>query len=633
MKAIVLNTFSIQAIAPSFNTSYLVALLKKHGINDVKQIDINQLVWNTFYSSDFISKLEYNAELSSKNINPYCRLTPKQFLSVKAHAISNIEDALRIMKGEEFYQFHKLIWAQKIFYDVSLLICHTSGTFFTSHLPYWAKVGFNVSDVEQIYEIAQNDKTNPLIGILNEKLIPLIIKENPSIILVDIMFPWDIIPALTLNILLKKGLPQIHINYAGQGFDEFCFSRIKEKLTNDIRFFFGFDSIFLYRNDNGIIDIFNNFDKQDFSSIENLAYIENNKIKLNTINNSSTLNHSIVSDYDDIDFKAYISPKPILIDRLSYRCFWGRCSYCSINSNKIYGTNIAIEHMINKIDKFEEMYGVKHFWFLDEGCTPESAVTFAKELIKNEKKIVWSLRTRIDENLTYERLDILRQSGLRELWIGLEHVNTRILTKMNKTTAPDRYPYIATRILQDASSIGIGLHFCHILGFPSETDSDRREIIEFYKKNYSHITKKPFFCTFNVFGLMKNSDMYRYPEKYGITSISDTPNGYHMISVPYKTTWNDQTCEQNNFANLQKWANKYTRTLVKTKILDYFWFTIADTPYELLLKEYYNHNPFLKKIKLKYTVFLGVFFVFAGKSKIADKVLYWVERRIFLQHK
>lgn len=55
------------------------------------------------------------------------------------------------------------------------------------------------------------------------------------------------------------------------------------------------------------------------------------------------------------------------------------------------------------------------------------------------------------------------------------------------------------------------------------------------------INQKPFFTTFNVFGLMLDSPMYEKPDQFGIIETHDDDTKFNMIQVPYKTIYDDDT--------------------------------------------------------------------------------------------
>lgn len=592
MKTIIVNTFSFISMFPSYNTAYIQGLLKKNN-EESKNIDINQIIWNELLSKEFISNLKFNSDINKIQKCPLCSysiLSKESFDLLKEEILQNIDDVISIFRSNEIYIFEKLKFAYTCVHKLQCLIYASFGTFFTFHMPYWAGLGFECSDVEAIYKIASDIEKNPLIEIIEKKVVPIIRQNEVHFIIEDIMFPWDIIPALTFNKIIKKEFPNVHINYAGLGFDEFSFSRIKQGLISNSKLFFLFDSIFIYRNEKGIVELLRG-EKMD--EIDNLYYINNGDVITNRLNESILNDKNIIPIYDDIDFNKFFVPEKIVIDRLTYKCFWSKCNFCSINSNKFVLQKGNLDEHVQRVVQIYNKYGVNNFWFLDEACPIKYAESFASKICESGISIYWSLRTRIDKRIKKDVLIHLYNSGLRELWLGLEHVNYRILELMNKSDFNMDYGNIASKILKDASDIGIGIHFCHIVGFPSETDEEREDILNFYKRNLTSLKRMPFFTTFNVFGLMYESVMYKNPKKFGLYNIKPDDNTFFMIKVPYNSKYNDETCNPVNMIKLGLWISKYTDAIVPSKGLQAIWNSISDSPMELLLKKHYRYNPFI----------------------------------------
>lgn len=591
---LVLNTFSVLSTFPSFNTAYVTALMKKSRLK-VLNYDINQKIWTTLLSGEYLASLKYNKDILKNWSCPFCEnLNEHDYHKLQYKVVKEVDDAIFRLRHYEFNNINDLAEIHRVLYQSKVLNYNSCGTFFTTHMPYWNTIGFNVSNVDDIYRIAKDSQSNPLVNITKTEILPFIKDGNFDIIMMDIMFPWDIIPALTFSILVKEEMPSIHITYAGQGFDEFCFSRILDKLQKDKKFYFGFDSIFVYKNDKGIAKLVTRIrQRKDLSGIDNLYFIDRDgEIHTNILTNKYGHNHNICPNYEDIDFNQYLIPERVIIDRLSYRCYWSKCSFCSINSNKSVCTQIDLNKLVQRIKYLANKYQVENIWFLDEACKPQFARQFA-ELLENENiDIYWSLRTRIDPGWDKKTLAYLYQHGLRELWIGLEHVSRRMLTLMNKSNDAEIYPTLASQILNNATSLGIGLHFCHILGFPSETDEDRQQILDFYHENKDFIKRMPFFATFNVFGLMHGSEMYKKPHKFGITEIQERDSGYYIVSIPYKTIYEDSTNKRTSITCLNKWSTLYIKELIDDISKMSLWRDISDTPFELLLKKKLLHNPF-----------------------------------------
>ena len=87
--------------------------------------------------------------------------------------------------------------------------------------------------------------------------------------------------------------------------------------------------------------------------------------------------------------------------------------------------------------------------------------------------------------------------------------------------------------------------------------------------------------------------MISQPEKYGIIDILDSAKMFLMMKVPYKTIYGDDTDNPSIIKNLQDWSVKYLQSIVSKQSLLPLWLSIADTPYEFLLKKHYRFNPFV----------------------------------------
>lgn len=598
IKAVTINSFSFQATVPPYNTAYLTGYLKENEV-PVHQIDVNLIIWETLLSKEFVESATYNHKIIDKLECPFAPvLKEDEFNELKISVLLNLDDAVCVVKSDLCYNFEKFCWAQKVLFETQIIIYHCYGTFFTTHLPYWGNgIGFNYHDSNNIYEVATNKEINPLIDIYKKKLIPKIKEISPEFVFVEIMFPFDIMGALTLNILLKEHLPDVHLNYPGISFDEFNFSRIKDQLNKRMDLMFGFDSVFIYRNDPGILQLIKGLPQKTISHIENLAYKSDEQVEMNSHNTAIRYNEMIMPDYSDLNLERYFVPENVFIDRLSTKCFWSKCSFCSINAHKGEGQLHSIDITIERIKKLKSTYKTKYFWFLDEACPIEHAIKFANRILQDKVDIIWSLRTRIDKELSKDSLKLLYKSGLRELWIGLEHVNEEIITKMNKTNHPELYKEHASKLLQDASDVGIGVHFCHIFGFPSETADNRKEILEFYKSNLTSLRKAPFFATFNVFGLAVDSPIYNEPNKYGITEVKHPDNLFAITQAAYTTKWNDQTSNPEVLAEIDSFCNELMKVLTVDPSIEPIWYVVSDSPYELLFKSNLQTNPFLSQPK------------------------------------
>lgn len=596
MNTLIINGFTMFPVQPPPSTAYLCGLLRKNRVK-TKQLDVGIELWDYFLSAEYLAQLVFRPECLVNSPCPYVtKINSRKFNDLKKYVVMNIERAKMVLRDKnEFFDFDKLSWAFGVIFQAQSLIYYQYGTLITNHLTYWPYIGFEVNSLEKIYHLSSNPDLNPFINAMEEVILPILNEVKPDLIFVDILFPWEIIMALTLNQMIKKHFPLVHINFAGQGFDEFSFSRLRNRIEHDQRLFFGFDSLFLYRNDMGVVELVQSLGKnnnESLSSITNLSYIDENKVTINKplVKKFKHID-GILPDYDDLPLKKYFTPTLVFADKLSSRCFWAKCSFCSINTDKEERHEISLEESLKKFEYYNKRYDCNHLFLLDEACTPEYMDKFASKILEKKMDLVWSIRTRIDDRLDYSLLKKIHSAGCRELWIGLEAVSPELLKVMNKTEEPDAYAGIAARIMSDCNEIGIGIHFCLMFGFPSENDVHRQQVIDYFNSNRRRFNKMPIFSTLNNFSLMYDSYIYNHPDEFNISLAKEDTDNFNMISVPYQIKGENEQEKQKRNKKIDDCMNSLLKIFVQDEAMILTWLNISDSPYELLVKEHCNQKP------------------------------------------
>lgn len=609
-KNLILNNFGFFPSLPPYSTSYISGLLRGNGLH-VKHIDSSLILWEKMLSNDYLKNLTFIEERVKENPLPFCPpLQERTFDVMKNNVATNIESALDVFKKKElFYDIDKLLWACHLVFQAQQLIYHNYGTFITNKIIFWPKLGIDVNSIQHIYKYSSDRTHNPLIPLIESELLPIIKEYSPDVIGIDIIFPWEIIQALTITTLIKKHFPNIHLNLLGYGFDEFCYSRIADRLKSNDKLFFGFDSIFMVKNDDELAHFYSldNFSAESLRTVKSLAFKENDCIEMNGPLQEGRINYDIIPDYTDLPLDRYFTPELTFVEKLSSKCYWSKCSYCNINSYKNHSQETPIKTFMRRIKNYSENYGCTRLFILDEAVRPEMAEELAKELMAEKIDLIWSIRTRVDEEYNRDRLQLLHNAGCRELWIGLEAVSPRLLKEMNKTDHPDKYASVATQIMKDSSEIGIGLHFCLILGFPTEQEADRKELYLFFERNHKFISKIPFFATFNFFNLNSGTDVYANYEKYDISEIIEHDDIFGMINIPFKLK-NSTMSTKEREEKIEFFADTLTDIFVKNDMMKLLWFFAAESPWELLLKSHFSQeNPFQKSPRLADRAFVKIY--------------------------
>lgn len=579
---------------PPNSTSKVCNLLKKNTDLKVYHKDLSLTIWKILLSKDFLSRCELHEERLHYSEVGFCEKVSKgKFKAIQTNVLENIEEAKRVLKDKQlFADMDTLSWAINVIAQAQQIIYNTYGTLIHNKMIFWPEINANTNDIEKVYQYSTDYEHNPLIEVMEHNIIQELVQLKPDIIGIDILFPWEIVQVVTLNHLIKKYLPKVHINYIGFGFDEFCYSRIADNLTDNKRLMLGFDSVFLVRNDRALMQLYAN-PTSDKNLLESIAFYTNEgEIQVNGPLYEAVIDQSVIPDYSGLDLKEYFSPEVVFTDKLSNKCFWNKCTFCNINKFKSERCEISIEEYLKQVEIYMNRYGCSNLFLLDEAATPSLVKKFAKGILKKGLKFTWSIRTRIDKGYDEELIQLMYEAGCREMWIGFEAASPSVLKSMNKTENPDEYLETATKEMQRCQKYGIGLHFCLILGFPNEVESDRQLLKKFFVTNRKYISRVPFFVTFNCFNLNSETYIYDHYKDFGIREVQYNPAHFNMINIPFireDTKKLQSELEEELEPFCDELADVFVRKL-ENKLL---WFTIADSCWEMLFKKYNNDgNPF-----------------------------------------
>ncbi|MFO1444863.1 radical SAM protein [Bacillus sp. Bva_UNVM-123] len=598
MECLILNSFEYFPTQPPINTPFITAFLKKNGIK-CTQLDLNIEVWDYLLSPSLIKELTYNSEYAK-----YCEkvhvpnMNYEEFTDKKKYLLSSIDTIKSYYQDKKiFYDTYALAWANERIREFQYLFYYSNGilldNLYTTY-SFYDELHFSFSGMNNF---SCDNQKNPFIGIFEDILSAKLKDSVPPVILIEALYAVQFPHLATLTKVLKKLYPNSHICFSGFGFDQLVFARIKHSLKSNPLAFLGFDSIFMVRNDHALLTLVNNI----------LSGIEINTIPSLAVNCKSTDNiinekplfeqytkQKVVPDYEDIEFNRYFSPHRVIIERYSNRCYWYQCAYCSINAFKGRNVSLTKDEFLQRINTYYEKYEVKHLFLLDEAATPEQASEIAECFGKSTYDFTWSLRTRIDKGLDRKTLQFMYDTGCRELWMGLESPSPAVLTLMNKTKDPVDYINQLRRIIQMASEIGIGLHFCLLFGFPGETLEDHAITLNFFKDEYESLKRIPCFISFNVFLLTPFSKVWKKPELYNIKINDASEDRCCMEDIEFSVNYQTDSERKKYFESINDTILEISKILSPNKKYLNLWNAITDSCLELLFKEHFQtYNPFI----------------------------------------
>jgi radical SAM superfamily enzyme YgiQ (UPF0313 family) len=206
-----------------------------------------------------------------------------------------------------------------------------------------------------------------------------------------------------------------------------------------------------------------------------------------------------------------------------------RCSFC-VYPQTFTGRKFrlrSIEDVVGEIKYVEKAFPeAKSVFFEDDTLTAgkKRCLEFAGAVIESGVTIPWVANSRID--LDFETMSKMKASGCRELCVGFESGDQKVLDDMGKGTRLERM----FRFMADARKAGILIHGCFMIGFPGEDWDGAMKTIDLA------IRLNPDTVQFYPIMVYPGTEAYEeYKEKGWLTSQNFrewiTPEGLHNCVV------------------------------------------------------------------------------------------------------
>ena len=184
-----------------------------------------------------------------------------------------------------------------------------------------------------------------------------------------------------------------------------------------------------------------------------------------------------MSKYSAVDFKGSRSVSFMTSRGCPYACKF--CANATLHKSIRIG--MSIPSIISKIEMLQEKYDYNIFLFLDENTSAGPA--HFRELIKAlnglKRKIIWAttgIRADMIARLDDEDLKNLWDSGCRAMDIGVESGSDRVLKYINKAETKEIMGFANKKL----AKYPIILKYTFIIGYPTETDEEMEETVDFY---------------------------------------------------------------------------------------------------------------------------------------------------------
>ena len=316
-----------------------------------------------------------------------------------------------------------------------------------------------------------------------------------------------------LAALLKNIYKDVSIVMGGSCADYFMNSHYYQK--KDVFSFF--DYVMVGEGETSLYSLYKCLNENgDISEVTNLAFVD----KENRVRYSEQILEDVttlpVPDYSDLSLKEYLSPYLILPYQASRGCHYGYCAFC--NHDEKYRHNYRMKpanKVVGDLLKLIKRYEVWNFQFVDEAIRPDHFQEIIGEMEKHNEfcNTKWFYYSRVSFKYNEELLKRAKKVGCEMVMFGVETYNQRLLDFIKKGISVKTTKYC----LDLFHRCGIKTYEWLMCNLPSETIEEMREDFNDVKKYWDNVDN----IGIGLFMLENNTDMYKEPEAYNITSVND----------------------------------------------------------------------------------------------------------------
>ena len=545
---------------PYLSTPYLTAFLQDKGWQ-VSQRDFNIESYDNFLSSPLLRQAEEMMRQRQHSLKGQGSLSIKEKshldvlsmgLKFSDKIIDSVEEAKSVMRTpDRFFDFSAYQQADMVIKSALKLISDAYSPAILSLSTFESGTRAEES-TEKAHETTRDTATNPFINLYENVLIPTENWQEYDVVGISIVGISQIIPGLTLARLLKEKYPHIHITLGGP-----IFSVNAGQLIGHPEFFEDFcHSVVTFEGEEPMHRLLSALKAGDsLYTVPNLLHEDSGNVVQNKERVELRFEDLPNPVFDGLPMDKYLSPYPIIPVLQSRGCYWGKCTFCT--HSFVYGHRYGkqkTQAMVDELENLMKKYNTKYFTFSDEAVSPHSLNDVSEEMIERGIEIcslaLLKFEKVMDENLFLK----MKKAGFKFLMFGLESANDRVLALIEKGTTQE----VERDVLIKSHNAGIWNHSFLFFGFPTETQAEAQETIDFLRNNLQSIHSfGP-----GVFLLNRDSSCYQFPEKFSIEKIIEDPDRNIAMNLDFiakKGMTREEAVEMND--TCIRMAEKYFESL------------------------------------------------------------------------
>ena len=281
----------------------------------------------------------------------------------------------------------------------------------------------------------------------------------------------DLVNAMEACRMVRELCPKLPIVWGGHHARQVPDQILKED--------FG-DYVFTGQAEYSFVELVKTFEtKKEPVGIDGLVYLRNGNMAGNALAPVIDFGYDIFPAYHLLDIEKYRSPNNIAAYFSSQGCPH-RCSFCtasdfSYSSRSIQQTEQEINHIVNELG-FRSLFFKDGTFFVSK----KRVLAIAQMLTEFSPEVKWKAGARANSLLEYspEEMGLLRDSGLRSVFFGIESGSQQVLNTMSKKIVPEH----AVRSAQLSVEYCFEFYASLMFATPGETLEDLKQTISLIRK-------------------------------------------------------------------------------------------------------------------------------------------------------
>ncbi|WP_211665444.1 B12-binding domain-containing radical SAM protein [Leucothrix arctica] len=376
---------------------------------------------------------------------------------------------------------------------------------------------------DELYAIL-NGEVGLVEATLQHLLINHLEDEQPDVLGITVPFPGNMLGALQMARACREHSPNTRIVLGGG------YVNTELRSLRDPRIFEFVDYIILDDGEQPLLTLFDHL-KNDTptANLHRTFFLENGQVQYQRQSDLPDIPHGEIGTpvYQGLPLESYLSLCEMLNPMhriwsdgrwnkltMAHGCYWTQCSFCDIGLDYIgrydeAGADIIVERM----EKLIAETGQTGFHFVDEAAPPKVMFAMAKKIIEKGLTVTWWGNIRFEKTFTPERCQLLADSGCVAISGGLEVASDRLLKLMKKGVTVEQ----VARVTKAFSDAGILVHAYLMYGFPSQTEQETVESLEYVRQLMKNECIHSAY--WHRFSATIHSPVGQKPEEYGVTLL------------------------------------------------------------------------------------------------------------------